>query len=192
MRREGVRWVGRRPAAGGPGVLIHRDVLAFVERESAGSPRTETGGVLAGRGSLEGGEVHVTHASGPGPRARRTRYSFARDTPFCQRFLDDVAIRTGGSVDYVGEWHKHHEPVPRPSWRDLQTAAEVAHNPDYHVRLCLLLIIGESDRRSSLRAFIVNEAGEVEEVLWDVCDDRECFEARELTNSAGAVGEDVV
>lgn len=177
-----------RAMAGGPRVCIHREVIAFIERESAASPRTETGGVLAGRGSLEAGEVHVSHVSGPGPRARRTRYSFARDTSFCQRFLDEVAIKTGGLVDYLGEWHKHHEPVPRPSWRDVQTAAEVARNPDYHVRLCLLLIIGESNRRSALRAFVVDEAGEVEEALWEICDDRECFEARELTNSAGVAG----
>jgi integrative and conjugative element protein (TIGR02256 family) len=175
-----------------PKVCIHREAMAFVERESAVSPRTETGGVLAGRGSLEAGEVHITHASGPGPRARRTRYSFARDTPFCQRFLDEVAIGTGSHVDYVGEWHKHHEAVPRPSWRDVRTAAEIADNPDYHVRLCLLLIIGESNRRSALRAFVVDEFGEVAEVAWEICDDRECLEARELTSSARAASEDVV
>jgi integrative and conjugative element protein (TIGR02256 family) len=165
--------------------------MAFVERESAGSPRTETGGVLSGRGSLESGEVHVTHASGPGPRARRTRYSFARDTPFCQGFLDEVATGTGCLIDYVGEWHKHHEAVPWPSWRDVRTAAEIADNPDYHVRLCLLLIIGESNRRSALRAFVVDEFMEVTEVAWEVCDDQECLEARKLTNSAQAVGEDI-
>lgn len=174
-----------------PKVCIHREAMAFVERESAGSPCTETGGVLAGRGSLEAGEVHITHASGPGPRARRTRYSFARDTPFCQGFLDEFAIGTGSHVDYVGEWHKHHEAVPRPSWRDVRTAAEIADNPDYHVRLCLLLIIGESNRRSALRAFVVDEFGEVAEVAWEVCDDRECLEARKLKNSAQAVGEDI-
>src|ERR1043165_7357184 len=108
-----------RAMAGGPRVCINREVIAFIERESAASLRTETGGVLAGRGSLEAGEGHASPASGAGPRARRTRYSFARDTPFCQRFLDEVAIQTGGLVDYLGEWHKHHEPVPRPSWRDV-------------------------------------------------------------------------
>jgi integrative and conjugative element protein (TIGR02256 family) len=187
-----MRRFGRRPATGGPRVCIHREAIAFVERESVGSPRTETGGVLAGRGSLEAGEVHVTHASEPGPGARRMRYSFARDTLFCQRFLDEVAIQTEGLVDYVGEWHKHHEVVPRPSWRDVRTAAEIADNPDYHVRLCLLLIIGESNRRSALRAFVVDEFGEVAEVAWEVCDDRECLEARKLTNSVRAVGEDIV
>jgi integrative and conjugative element protein (TIGR02256 family) len=190
-----MRRFGQRPMADRPRVCIHRDAVAFVERESTGSPLTETGGVLAGRGSLESGEVHVTHASGPGPRARRTRYSFARDTPFCQRFLDEVATNTEGLVDYVGEWHKHQESVPRPSWRDVRTAAEIAANPDYHVRLCLLFIIGESNRRSALRAFIVDNMGGVEEVAWELCDDRECFEARTLTHSAQSAkgaGEDFI
>lgn len=187
-----MRTFRRRPAADGPRVCIHRQAMAFIERESAGSPRTETGGVLAGRGALEAGEVHVTHASGPGPRACRMRYYFERDTPFCQQFLDETATQTGRLVDYLGEWHKHHEPVPRPSWRDVRTAAEIAQNPDYHVRLCLLLIIGESSLRSALRAFVVDEFGEAAEVAWEICDDRECYEVLALTDSAKATGGDHV
>jgi integrative and conjugative element protein (TIGR02256 family) len=185
----------RRPATAGLKVFIHEDALAFMEGESASSPRTETGGVIAGRGSLEAGEIHVTHASEPGPRARRTRFFFERDNVFCQQFLDDVARRSRGLVDYVGEWHKHHERVPHPSGRDTRTAAEIADNPDYHVNLCLLLIIGESNRRSSLRAFVVNAFGGLSEVKWVACNDQACIEARELTNLAsfvvGTMAEDV-
>ena len=182
MRRsEKIREYKRLPATAGIKVFIHPDALAFIEDESKRSPRTETGGVLTGRGSLEEGEVHITHASEPGPRAYRTRFTFERDIIFCQLYLDEVAIRTDGLIDYVGEWHKHHERVPHPSWRDIRTAAEIADNPDYHVSLCLLLIIGESNRRSSLRAFVVNAVGGVSEVQWEACNDQRCVEARELT-----------
>ncbi len=173
-------------------VFIHQEALAFIEGESASSPRTETGGVIAGRGSLEAGEIHVTHASEPGPRARRTRFSFERDNVFCQQYLDEIARRTGGLVDYVGEWHKHHERVPHPSWRDIRTAAEIAGNPDYHISLCLLLIIGESNRRSSLRAFVVNTVGGISEVKWAACDDQWCLEARELTSPSSFVMRTVI
>ena len=179
-RNEYIKVYERRPATAGIKVFIHEDALAIIEGESKKSPRTETGGVLAGRGSLEEGEIHITHASEPGPRAYRTRLNFERDTIFCQHYLDEVASRSGGLVDYVGEWHKHHERVPRPSWRDTRTAAEIAGNPDYHVSLCLLLIIGESNRRASLRAFVVNAFGGVSEVKWAACDDQACIEAREL------------
>lgn len=198
MRRSDKdNWAYKRPpVTAGLKVFIHQEALAFIEGESDSSPRKETGGVLAGRGAFEAGEVHITHASKPGPRARRTRFSFERDNAFCQQYLDEVARRTGGLVDYIGEWHKHHERVPHPSWRDIRTAAEIADNPDYHISLCLLLIIGESNRRSALRAFIVNAGGGMSEVKWKACDDQACIEAREMTTSSSfvvrTVAEDVI
>lgn len=173
----------RRLWHAGVKVFIHPKALAFIERASTDSPRTETGGILAGRGSLNEGEVHITHASGPGPRARRTRSLFARDTAYCQRYLDQVAKSSAGVVDYLGEWHKHHQLLPQPSWRDLGTAAAIARSGDYHVSLCLLLIIGASNWRSSLRAFRVNTLGRVMELGWSVCDDSPCFEVLALTDT---------
>lgn len=150
-------------------LLIDSSVLDFIEAEASKATRTETGGVLAGRGRLLTDEVHISQASKSGPRARRTMYSFARDTIFCQQFLDRVAIESEGQIDYLGEWHKHHEAEPRPSWKDIKTAKDIALNPDYHVELCLMLIIGRSNHRSSLRAFVVYPSGAAEKIGWDVC-----------------------
>jgi integrative and conjugative element protein (TIGR02256 family) len=150
-------------------LLIHSSVLEFIETESAKALRTETGGVLAGFGDATAGEVHVTHASRPGPRARRTMFSFARDTEYCQEFLDSVARQSGGAIDYLGEWHKHHEHVPRPSGQDVTTSAKIALSSDYHVSECLLLIVGESNRRTSLRAFVVDSSGASRRTNWVLC-----------------------
>lgn len=150
-------------------LLIDTSVLDFIEAEAAKATRTETGGVLAGRGNLMNGGVHLTHASEPGPKARKTLYSFARDTAFCQQFLDKLAMESKGQIDYLGEWHKHHEAEPRPSWKDIRTSKDIALKSDYHVELCLLMIIGKSNHRNSLRAFVVNPEGVVEKIAWDVC-----------------------
>jgi integrative and conjugative element protein (TIGR02256 family) len=150
-------------------LLIHRSVLEFIETESAKAIRTETGGVLAGFGDLTAGQVHVTHASRPGPRSRKTMFSFARDTEYCQEFLDSVARQSGGAIDYLGEWHKHHEHVPRPSGQDVATSAKIALSSDYHVSECLLLIIGESKSRTSLRAFVVDSSGASRRTKWELC-----------------------
>ena len=150
-------------------LMIHSSVLEFIEQESAKAHRTETGGVLAGCGDLRTAEVHVTHASKPGPKAHRTMFSFSRDTNYCQRFLDKLAVDSGGEIDYLGEWHKHHEDVPKPSGRDITTSSEIALNPDYHVRLCLLFIVGRSNERNSLRAFVVDSAGVTTRIEWEVC-----------------------
>lgn len=150
-------------------LLIHSSVLGFLESEAAKATRTETGGVLAGRGDLEQGEVHLTHASKPGPNAKKTLFSFTRDTIYCQQFLDRVAIESKSQIDYLGEWHKHHEADPRPSFRDIITSREIALSPDYHVRLCLLLIIGRSNHRRSLRAFVISPSGDTARIEWSVC-----------------------
>jgi integrative and conjugative element protein (TIGR02256 family) len=150
-------------------LLIHPSVLDFIEEESAKATRTETGGVLAGRGELMQADVHVTHASAPGPRARKTMLSFARDTLYCQKFLDRIAVESEGQIDYLGEWHKHHEVEPRPSGRDIATSRDIALNPYYHVELCLLLIIGRSNHRNSLRSFVVYPSGMILKIGWDVC-----------------------
>src|SRR5947208_1031615 len=110
-------------------LLIHTPVLDLIESMAAKATRAETGGVLAGRGDLTKGEVHVTNASEPGPKARSTMFSFSRDTSYCQQFLDRVAGETQGEVDYLGEWHKHHEVEPRPSSQDVATARNIALNP---------------------------------------------------------------
>lgn len=150
-------------------LMIHASVLDSLEQESAKAPRTETGGVIAGCGDLMSAEVHVTHASKPGPRARRTMFFFSRDTNYCQQFLDRLAVDSDGEIDYLGEWHKHHEDVPRPSGRDIATSSEIAMDADYHVNLCLLLIIGRSNKRDSLRAFVVDGAGCTTRIEWEVC-----------------------
>jgi integrative and conjugative element protein (TIGR02256 family) len=149
-------------------LLIDSDVLEFIEKEAAKAVRTETGGILAGTGSLRNLDAKVGRASGPGPTARRTLFFFARDTNYCQALLNRWAAHSGGEVDYLGEWHKHHEIVPRPSRRDIITCSEIAADANYHVDRCLLLIIGKSNDRTSLRAFIVYDTGKVAEMRWEV------------------------
>lgn len=147
-------------------IIIEECVLEFIEAESRKSPKTETGGVVAGRGSLTEGWVVLTHASGPGPKAKRTRSSFARDKDYCQAFLNRAAAESQGEIDYLGEWHKHHEAEPWPSGTDVRTTADIARSPTYHVSLCLLLIMGKSDCRESLRVFVVHPDGAFDKAQW--------------------------
>ena len=148
-------------------LIIASAVLDFIEAESRRAVRTETGGVLVGHGEFDSGELIITGASGPGPLARKTKYSFARDTQYCQQYLDESAKDSLGLVDYAGEWHKHHEIDPWPSWQDISTLKNIAVSPDYHVSVPVLLIIGQSNLRESLRAFVVSDAGVLMVVKWE-------------------------
>lgn len=148
-------------------VGISAAALELMEQESGRSRYAETGGVVAGFGSAENGEIHISHASLPGPRARATRYSFQHEREFCQKFLDELAAQSNGKIDYLGEWHKHFERDPRPSGRDVKTMVSISENSDYHVSQPLLLIIGINNRSSSLRVFVANKTGNLTLIEWE-------------------------
>lgn len=158
---------------------IHARVLEFLERESSAFPNDETGGVIAGEGNISNGPALITAASGPGPQAKRSRFSFQRDTEYCQQLLNAWAVDSMGGTDYLGEWHKHHESNPTPSSTDILTCRRIAIDPNYHVEECLLLIIGQSNTRDSLRAFVVPQSGKVDQVEWRISNHGvplDCFE----------------
>lgn len=147
-------------------LLIEPEVLSFIEEEATRTKGTETGGVIAGRGSFESKLVIVSKASDAGPNAVKRRYFFSRDTGYCQKLLDTWASESDGKVDYLGEWHKHLEIEPRASSTDIQTMRRIAASSQYHINIALLLIIGESNHRDSLKAFLINKDGMLYPIRW--------------------------
>lgn len=87
---------------------------AFVQHH----PRApESGGILLGC-SLEG-EDYVTRASIPTLWDRQQRCLFIRDMRSAQLFIDYEWRNSGGTINYMGEWHTHPEDHPVPSRQDL-------------------------------------------------------------------------
>jgi integrative and conjugative element protein (TIGR02256 family) len=122
--------VRRRSATGDAPrpILLPRAVATQIRREcSAGLP-AETGGVLVGVESDEG--TRITHVTGPGPRARRTRSRFRRDGAYTQAEVNRTYEESGGRADYVGEWHSHPDPIG-PSGIDSGSMEWVSKNARY-------------------------------------------------------------
>lgn len=153
---------------GGYKVRITRSAIEVIERESLSSLQVETGGVIAGLGNFLDNNLVLTDVSQPGPNAIRKRHLFQRDHIFCQKFLDRVAADSTGEKDYLGEWHKHFEIDPKPSETDLRTLTEIARNAKYHVSAPLMLIIGISNLKESLRIFAVFENGSFQKINWSI------------------------
>ncbi len=170
MRREsGVMMPSRKrlnSSASLSPLLITSEILEYIESEAVKAPEVETGGIIAGRGDVSTGDVCITHASDAGPLARRSRYRFARDTEHCQKLLDRWVVESGGTIDYLGEWHKHHESDPTPSPQDILTCRRIAASSNYHVTTVVLLIIGASDSRNSLHAYSVDCCGRTNRLQW--------------------------
>jgi integrative and conjugative element protein (TIGR02256 family) len=110
-------------------VLITPQSLSDIRRESRKVLFRETGGALVGR-ALKNDTLLVTAASGPGPRAVLERHSVLIDGEFTQRFCDQARRQTGGTEDYVGDWHKHTGLSLEPSTQDIR-AMQIMANFEY-------------------------------------------------------------
>jgi integrative and conjugative element protein (TIGR02256 family) len=145
VRLEKARADERRLAAEWRRVVLARDVYETIVREAAQCGRLETGGVLLGRADARERTLIITHATGPGPDAVHQEHHFLRDASYCQAEIDRVYAESGGSIDYVGEWHKHREAEPRLSETDRSSLVAIAASPSYQVQRPIMLICGMPD-----------------------------------------------
>jgi integrative and conjugative element protein (TIGR02256 family) len=99
-------------------------MLSFAQLDE---DRVESGGLLVGRHIRESDDVIVDVATTPLPGDRQERYRFIRGKRAHQAELDRLWETSNGTWTYLGEWHTHAEPVPRPSsvdrsnWRRILT-----------------------------------------------------------------------
>ena len=89
----------------------------FVQNEPA---MPEAGGVLLGRHLLGSRDIVVDELTTPMKGDKQTRYFFFRAQRSHQKVIDRRWHASAGTCNYLGEWHTHPEPSPRPSGQDLQ------------------------------------------------------------------------
>ena len=98
-------------------VLIEEKVLqVFARHRQLHQDAPESGGILLGY--RRGSHLHVTEATAPlvSDQASRTRF-FRSAAPHQQAALARWR-ESGGTMDYLGEWHTHPEHSPSPSTID--------------------------------------------------------------------------
>jgi integrative and conjugative element protein (TIGR02256 family) len=111
-------------------VLIDDAALQSMRKLVVEKAGVETGGVLAGTVDPDG-NIRITHASGPGPKAVHERTKFKKDVEFCQAFLDNLYEASGQTTVYVGEWHSHPESDNTPSSLDIRSLTEIGFQKEY-------------------------------------------------------------
>jgi len=100
--------------------------------------RRETGGALFG--FLDGEDVVVACAYGPGPRARHRARSFEPHRGTTEGLMAAVRATSKQRYRFLGSWHTHPGGVAVPSGRDTQTAAEIAGHAEVLLPSPLLII----------------------------------------------------
>lgn len=102
----------------------------------------ESGGILLGGYDFQRGEYHVTSFTRPGLRDSRGRTYFVRDKTSANRAIRIAWERSGGTVNYLGEWHTHDEVEPMPSEVDKSLMEQIVKDGDCIFSHCFMTIIG--------------------------------------------------
>jgi integrative and conjugative element protein (TIGR02256 family) len=132
------------PTCGRPrtaAVVLSPEAREAIVRFTEAKPDRETGGVLIGYEDLAGNAV-VLDATDAGPNATETTTRYEHDVLYVNQRLSEAAERLGERGRYVGEWHSHLEPDPRPSPRDVESLSDIAAAPNYLTDEPVMVIAG--------------------------------------------------
>lgn len=131
--------------------MVSEQALAQIRQHLRATRLTETGGALVGY--CQGDTVHITAASGPGPKAVLRLVSVEIDGAFAQEFCDAEYRKSGGTVDYVGDWHCHPCLSTRPSRQDHAAMKLMSGFADSSTRTPVTLIYSRLTARFSIYIF---------------------------------------
>lgn len=128
-------------------VAIAEEAQTFMQELVKKNPGVETGGVLAGYRD-ETGNVFITKASHPGPKAIQSATKFEKDVEYCQSFLDRLYLESEQTIVYVGEWHSHPCPNNHPSGTDLKSLSAIALQKEYLTDNPVMIILSNEGQPS--------------------------------------------
>ena len=92
-------------------------MLAYVQERKC---KPEAGGVLIGRYIRNSLDIIIDEVTVPMKGDRRQRFRFWRARKRHQQVLDQFWVKSGGTSNYLGEWHTHPEDIPTPSNTDIK------------------------------------------------------------------------
>ena len=109
----------------------------------------EAGGVLLGRLLVSVEDVVVDEVTVPGAHERRSRFRFFRAQQPTQTAVNHAWARSGGAINYLGEWHTHPEDYPTPSLHDCTDWQRLVGTQRYEQNQLFFVIVG----RRAIRAW---------------------------------------
>lgn len=129
--------------------VMHR----LMELGSAYAP-LETGGVLLGW--RDGDNRIVVDLIGAGPRALHGQHTFLPDHPWQMSQIREAFERSGGDLDYLGDWHTHPGGVAEMSAPDRSTLRRIGRRVP-----CAIMVIAAGGQNSGwdLRCWMHQRAG---------------------------------
>ena len=137
----------------GQTLIITDAVLAHFDRHRQLTPRSnEAGGQLFAR--IEGAKIIIERATGPRASDRRAAFSFIPNRLAERREIKQL-FKAG--LHYVGDWHTHAEPNPRPSETDLRSFREMFRKSRRQLESFVMIIVGAEPMPDGLYVAVCKE-----------------------------------
>lgn len=137
---------------GGPALILSDPVLATFGRYRQLSPRAkEAGGQLFAQ--FHGADIILAEATPPKWLDRRSRNGFVPNRWTQQR---EIRERYTLGLHFVGDWHTHPEPVPRPSHDDIYSMIACFGQSLHELRAFVLIIVGTKPAPEGLYSAVID------------------------------------
>jgi integrative and conjugative element protein (TIGR02256 family) len=137
---------------GGPALILSDPALATFDRYRQLSPRAkEAGGQLFAQ--FDGADSILLEATHPKWLDRRSRNGFVPNRRMQQR---EIRERYARGLHFVGDWHTHPEPIPRPSHDDIYGMIECFGHSVHDLRAFVMVIAGTRPAPEGLYIAIVD------------------------------------
>jgi len=114
----------------------------------------ESGGVLLGRYIINSKDTIIDLISTPQLNDVSSPVKFIRNKEEHQNIVDEAWKESGGTCNFLGEWHSHPEEIPSPSTIDIRNWKSIIKNAVFESDSLFFLIIG----RSQIGAFEVTQS----------------------------------
>ena len=101
----------------------------------------ERAGVLVGV-VLGDNRYRITKVSPSITSKGSTRTGCKRDADLANTYIQEQYELSEHTCIYLGEWHTHPEPHPKPSGVDVSSVIEIAYLPDIKLPFVVLCIVG--------------------------------------------------
>lgn len=136
----------------GPAIVLPDLVLATFDQFRQRSPRDkEAGGQLFAR--FDGADTVIVEATKPTWLDHRHHQSFEPNRWLQQREIRKQRTR---GFHFVGDWHSHPEPVPRPSFLDIQSMKECFLHSQHELKNFVLIVVGYRPGSAGVYVALVN------------------------------------
>jgi integrative and conjugative element protein (TIGR02256 family) len=122
------------------GSIALQTMTYFIQDDEA---KPESGGVMLGRYLKNCDDVVVDDITTPRKGDRQSRYRYFRAQKRHQKIIDEYWKASGGTGNYLGEWHTHPEATPLPSALDISNWRSKLRRDIYDHDSLYFVIVGQ-------------------------------------------------